>query len=184
MITEDGRDEIFAAVEQRKLMLERQLVTTPPECRAEIVEDIGACRSLLAQVAALDCDQGGALMNAIPNRRRLLLGALTAGAGSTLAAIPAIAAAAAPDPVFGLIEAHKAAWARLLETEDRTDNYEALEEAAGAADAAIDELTATPPTTIAGMRAAIEYLLQLDGHVDYLPTLLRSSLLRSPVLAG
>ena len=29
----------------------------------------------------------------------------------------------------------------------------------------------------------MEYLVGLDGHEDYLPTLLRSSLLRSPVLA-
>jgi hypothetical protein len=42
----------------------------------------------------------------------------------------------------------------------------------------------TPPTTVAGMRAVIEYLVELDGHEDYLPTLLRSSILRSPLLAG
>ena len=33
-------------------------------------------------------------------------------------------------------------------------------------------------------RAAIEYLVKFDGHTDYLPTLLRSSILRSPLLAG
>jgi hypothetical protein len=31
------------------------------------------------------------------------------------------------------------------------------------------------------MRAVIEYLVELDGHADYLPTLLQSSI-RSPVL--
>jgi hypothetical protein len=37
---------------------------------------------------------------------------------------------------------------------------------------------------IAGMTAAIEYLLDFDGgHYEYLPRLLRSSLLRSPLLA-
>jgi phosphoribosylcarboxyaminoimidazole (NCAIR) mutase len=41
-------------------------------------------------------------MNAIPNRRGLLLGALTAGAAASAAAIPAMAAAATPDPVFAL----------------------------------------------------------------------------------
>jgi hypothetical protein len=56
-------------------------------------------------------------MNAIPNRRGLLLGALTAGAAAPLAAIPAIAAAEPADPAFSLVEAHKAAWARLLEIE-------------------------------------------------------------------
>ena len=58
-------------------------------------------------------------------------------------------------------------------------------EVAEAADAALDELTSAPPPTIAGMRAAIEYLLEQDGgHYDYLPALLRSSILRSPLLAG
>jgi hypothetical protein len=28
------------------------------------------------------------------------------------------------------------------------------------------------------------YLVEFDGHSDYLPTLLRSSILRSPLLAG
>jgi hypothetical protein len=89
-----------------------------------------------------------------------------------------------PDPVLGLVEAHKAAWARLLETEDRTDDYETLEEAGRAVDAVLDQIVNTPPTTVAGMRAVMEYLVGLDGHMDYLPTLLRSSLLRSPLLAG
>jgi hypothetical protein len=68
-------------------------------------------------------------MNAIPNRRGLLLGALTAGAAASVAAIPAIAAAETPDPVFAILEVHKAAWARLLETEARTNDHEALEKA-------------------------------------------------------
>jgi hypothetical protein len=123
-------------------------------------------------------------MNAIPNRRGLLLGAVTAGAAASVAAMPSIAAAELPDPVFGLLQAHKAAWARLLETEARTDDFEALEQAGRAVDVALNEITTTPPTTVAGMRAVLEYLLKVDGHADYLPALLRSSLLRSPVLAG
>ena len=44
----------------------------------------------------------------------------------------------------------------------------------------------TPPSTLAGMQAVLEHLVDLDGHSDYLPTLLllRSSVLRSPLLAG
>lgn len=100
-----------------------------------------------------------------------------------MAAIPAIDAPAEPDPVFALIEAHKAAWARFDAIEDVSD--EAAFEAAGhAGDATLAELAATPPTTIAGMRAVLEYLVELDGHSDYLPTLLRSSILRSPLLAA
>jgi hypothetical protein len=45
-----SKDAILSAVEERKLMLERKLVTTPPECRAEIVEDIEACQSLLVRL--------------------------------------------------------------------------------------------------------------------------------------
>jgi hypothetical protein len=69
-------------------------------------------------------------------------------------------------------------------SESRTDDHEALEQAGRAVDSALDEITITPPTTVAGMRAVMEYLVELDGHSDYLPTLLRSSILRSPVLAG
>ena len=54
MTDEKAMAAIKNALEERKLMLERKLVTTPPECRAAIVEDIGACRSLLARVDALD----------------------------------------------------------------------------------------------------------------------------------
>jgi hypothetical protein len=36
------------------------------------------------------------------------------------------------------------------------------------------------PTTLASVRAVIEYLVEFDGHIDYLPTLLKSSILRSP----
>jgi hypothetical protein len=116
-------------------------------------------------------------MNAFTDRRSLLRGALT------VAAIPAIAAAEQPDPVLSLLEAHKAAWARLLRIENQTDDYNTLEEAGRAVDVALNEITTTPPTTVAGMRAVMEYLVELDGISDYLPTLLRSSILRSPILA-
>jgi|HubBroStandDraft_5_1064220.scaffolds.fasta_scaffold129529_2 hypothetical protein len=125
-------------------------------------------------------------MNAFTDRRSMLLGAITAGAAATVAAIPAMAAAELADDVFAALEAHKAAWARLdgLDEIADLDDYEAYERGSLAADAALDELTATPPTTVAGMRAAIAYLVELDGHADYLPTLVRSSILRSPLLAG
>jgi hypothetical protein len=129
-------------------------------------------------------------MNAIPNRRGLLLGALTAGAAATVAAIPTISAADEPDPVFGLLGAHRAAFRQYLELEERLGDsedladFKALGTAARAAEAALDEITVTPPTTLAGMRAVMEHLVDLDGHEDYLSALLRSSILQSPVLAG
>ena len=43
-------------------------------------------------------------------------------------------------PVLALLEAHKAAWARLLEIENQTNDYEALGEAGRAADASIAPL--------------------------------------------
>ena len=93
-------------------------------------------------------------MSAIPNRRGLLLGAITAGAAVTVAAIPAIAAAKQPDPVFGVIDALQAAEACIEEIRDIGD-HAAYEEACRAADAAFDELTETPPVTIPGMRALL-----------------------------
>jgi hypothetical protein len=50
LTSKEAEDAILSAVEERKLMLERKLVTTPPECRAEIVEDIEACGSLLVKI--------------------------------------------------------------------------------------------------------------------------------------
>jgi hypothetical protein len=55
MISNEGRDEIAEAVEQRKLMLERQLSTAPYERRAQIAEDIEACRSLLKELEQSPC---------------------------------------------------------------------------------------------------------------------------------
>jgi hypothetical protein len=72
-------------------------------------------------------------MICLTDRRTMLrgLGTLTVGAAASVSAIPPIAAAHPPDPSLGLVEAHAAAWARLLETEARTNDYETLE-AAGA----------------------------------------------------
>ncbi len=59
----------------------------------------------------------------------------------------------------------------------------AYEEACRAEGAAFDELTETPPVTIPGMRALLEFLDEWGGgnngdYFDY------SLLLRSPLLAG
>jgi hypothetical protein len=90
---------------------------------------------------------------------------------------PAIGAPAERDPIFGLVAAHKAAWAQFTELDDR--DHETFEEGGRAADAAMYELMNTPPTTLAGMRAIIQYLVDWDNDSGYyyLPTLLRSPLL-------
>jgi hypothetical protein len=84
----------------------------------------------------------------------MLRGALT-GAAPTVAGIPAMAACAEADPVFALLEAHRAAWARFEELDG--SDHEAFTAAAVTVDAALEELTSTPPTTPAGMRVVIEY---------------------------
>jgi hypothetical protein len=96
-------------------------------------------------------------------------------------ATPALAAPTEPDPVIGLMEAHRTAWARYIELED--DIPWATEQAvAEAADAALDEILRTPPPP----RAVLQYLSELDSDGSgfemggrYLPTLLRSPLLAS-----
>jgi len=55
MISEDGRDEIVSAVERRRVMLERELLTAPYECRAKIAKDIESCRSLLVKLENSPC---------------------------------------------------------------------------------------------------------------------------------
>jgi hypothetical protein len=55
MISEDGRDLMADAVEQRRIKLERELLNAPYECRAEIAKDIECCRSLLLQLEQSPC---------------------------------------------------------------------------------------------------------------------------------
>jgi hypothetical protein len=89
-------------------------------------------------------------------------------------AIPGIEKA---DAIFGLITAHKAAWARFMELDER--DHETFEKGGRAQDAAMAKLMKTPPTTLAGMRAIIQYLVDWvnDSGYYYLPTLLRSPIL-------
>jgi hypothetical protein len=81
------------------------------------------------------------------------------GATASVAAIPALTAESPPDPVLALVEAHKAVWARLLETEGP---HRRLREAGRAVDAALAEIMKTPPTTPAGARAVMEHLVEWD----------------------
>jgi hypothetical protein len=76
------------------------------------------------------------------------------------------------------------AWARLPETENRTDDYETLEEAGRAVDDALREIMKTPPTTRAGARAVIEHLVEWDEDGSTETHHYLATLLRSPVLAG
>jgi len=121
-------------------------------------------------------------MNAFTDRRTMLRVVLSAGAAATVAAIPTVATAETPDPVFAAIEALNAATAHIDDLRD-TGDHRAYEEACNAEGAAFDTLTETPPTTLPGMRALLVFLDEWCGgnngdYFDY------SLLLRSPLLAG
>lgn len=99
--------------------------------------------------------------------RRSVLKSL--GAGAALGAIP-LAVSAAEDPIFGAIEAHKAAyaaWMPFLDVESDqicgTPEYEAARLAAApyseAETSAMYALCEVTPTTIAGISALLKYIL-------------------------
>jgi hypothetical protein len=93
----------------------------------------------------------------------------------------------APDPIFDLIEAHRKAWARIVDAHENLKGalseeaftFEIKARDSKVADAK-NELLKTPPATFAGARAIIEYLIEWDKECDpetsyeYLSTLLRS----------
>jgi hypothetical protein len=102
------------------------------------------------------------------------LGGVGLNTGAGVAATPVIHATGEPDPIFSILDAHLQAWGRFTEIDD--SDQEAFEEAGRAADAAMVTLMSTPPTTLAGMRTIIQYLVDWDNSsgYHYLPTLLRS----------
>ena len=129
--------------------------------------------------------------------RRTILAGLAA---APVAGLPAIAGAVAGnDPIFAAIERHKAAWSAFLPTCDLTDEVlakqqgrevseadEAAHEAADDAESeALDALVETAPTTKAGARAAIEWLIEYNRGCEprdigrFAMTLLRSPVLQS-----
>jgi hypothetical protein len=94
------------------------------------------------------------------------------------------------DPIFDLIEAHSQAWAQYFYS-DAIEKWERGRGVTPEIEAAHDnldqalcdamaKLRGTPPTTLAGAWAIIEYLIEWDRDCvpknsgEYLPTLLRS----------
>ena len=130
------------------------------------------------------------------NRRAVLAGALAAfpavAGAASLAASPAAAAA---DPIFAAIERHKTAWTAFVETVDLLNSVEGEQEgsdeeircmeANAAANDALEAFLATPPMTLAGLRAALEYVVEVDGGcmLDN-GGRIAETLLRSPALAA
>ena len=132
--------------------------------------------------------------------RRLFLAAGTAAAVFTTVKIAAAAITSTDDdPIFAAIERHKQLFRIFCDLSNRTDEVAAEEEGREVTEAdeaaldaaseaemgAADELVATPPVTVAGMRAAIEHLVRYDAGCE--PVALGrflATLLESPVLAG
>jgi hypothetical protein len=111
-----------------------------------------------------------------------------------LAVLPAVASSPV-DPVYAAIARHKVAWAAFLETVDPLDEVEgeqegtaeelAYMEANAAADEALEAFLATPPTTLAGLRAVLEYAVEVDsGSIPDNGGRIAPTLLRSPLFAG
>jgi hypothetical protein len=97
------------------------------------------------------------------------------------------AIAAPVDPIFDVIEAHRKAWARIVDAHENLKDALSKEaftfeiKARGSkVDHAKNELLKTPPATLVGARAIIEYLIEWDKECDpetsykYLSTLRRS----------
>jgi hypothetical protein len=120
--------------------------------------------------------------------RRAALGAIIAAgaAGATALAASADviprALSAELDPVLALAAKVRAAWNRVEEiiTEQGDDEGERCDEAWRLFEAAHAELLETPPTTLAGARAAIAWLIEYDEpnipetSGEYMRTLIRS----------
>jgi hypothetical protein len=105
--------------------------------------------------------QESATMTTTTSRRAILAGA------AALAAVPAITATAgySPDPIFAVIEAHKAAFRNYLQTsavhfadeEDKVAEAAGLEARSDCNDVAMN-LVDIEPTTMAGVVALIDYV--------------------------
>jgi hypothetical protein len=128
------------------------------------------------------------------NSRRAFLA--TAPAAALLAAYGAVPIV---DPIFAAIEQHARDWARYVDLSIRNDcvaaeqdgrtitqEDEAAFKAAGlTADESLAALKVTAPTTLAGMRAAIEHFVEFDkGCIPEDSGYFLATLLRSPLLAA
>jgi hypothetical protein len=109
-----------------------------------------------------------------PTRRRFLSTAASVAVGGTALALASPPARAADDPVFALIEAHKAAAAVFAAAATEKSRLEDTGDwdADGGTDAtgdaeldALDDLIEAVPTTIAGVIASLVYVSGLvDGY--------------------
>jgi hypothetical protein len=113
--------------------------------------------------------------NTSASRRRFLSVAATLAAGSAALALAIPPAVAAADPVYALIETHKAMTAAPIATLDEKGRLEdadlpfdeSLADAAhDAEDAALTELVEAIPTTLGGVIASMNYITEA-AHLDH-----------------
>jgi hypothetical protein len=144
-----------------------------------------------------DLDEGGAMRANVHITRRHVLtrlasaGALAVGTGATTGA--------STDPIIAVIERHRSAWlasgdlcraidevaaTRRGQKVSQTD-WEAFERASANADRALEELLATAPESLEGIRAAITYILDFDAEcISDLARSFLTNILKSPILAA
>ena len=143
-----------------------------------------------------DLADGGALRaNGHISRRHVLTRLASAGALTVGNIGPAVAST---DPIFAAIERHRAAWLAAGDLCCAIDEVaaarrgrkvaqadcKAFERASANAEQALEELLATPPESLDGIRAAVIYILDFDAEcLSDLARPFLTTLLKSPILA-
>ena len=114
--------------------------------------------------------------------RRAAIGALVS---VPALALPALSIAEPLDPIFAVIERHKASWDIYHRVSWKAlDGPEIAPAEWDAFEAAKEELMSTPPRTLAGTRAVVQYLVRWDeGSIPEDSGEYMAILLRSPVFA-
>jgi hypothetical protein len=102
-------------------------------------------------------------------RRRFLSQAAGVAAGGTALALASLPARAADDPVFGLIETHRAAHAALVAAIYQDFDGDGATAAHEVEQSALVDLIEAAPTTLAGVIATMRYIADVGtGDEGYL----------------
>jgi hypothetical protein len=129
--------------------------------------------------------------------RRAVLGTVLAAGALAVPTLPAqlvvgiaeeadrVLAEDDPDPVLALVAKVRAAWDRLGEVLEETEEEDRAIAAHRVLDAALAELQKTPPMTLAGAREAIAWLVKYDEpNIPETSGQYLRTLARSPIFVG